>query len=367
MKKILIFTLIIFFLPFISASQINSSNYQIDSVFSSGGDNISSSNYKIDTILGLIVGNTNSSLYQQSLGFFFCTPDTCASLGYICDSWSDGCGSTLDCSTCASGYTCTAGTCTVVSAGEPSGGGLSGITCTYDWVCSEWYPEPCPANGIQKRVCVNKGTCTGTAGMPKLNRTCVSEIISPAEPLFDMHAKIPLEKKWIIPGESLKVNIELINLGNTTPLDVSFKYWIVNENNTLIAEMQETRAISEQSKFQIEILLSPEIKLGLYKFYAQITYDLDKVAVAEDSFEIVKSKIEKFALMISLILITLLTIILLIFLIIKWRKKKHKKKKRIKSFKNIFRKKKTETSLKKYKKRIRKTIERHKNKNNYNK
>jgi len=328
LKKILIFTLIILFLPFISASQTNSSNYKIDSIVSSGGDNISSSNYKTNAILGLITGNTSSSLYQQFLGFFFCTPDTCASLGYDCDSWPDGCGGTLDCRTCGSGYTCTSGTCTAVEVPPSGNGGPGTVTCTYDWVCSEWYPEPCPANGIQKRVCVNRGTCSGIIGIPSQERNCTPAIpLGPAEPLFDIHAKIPLEKKWIIPGESLKVNIQLINLGNTTSLDVFFKYWIVNENNTLIAEMQETRAISEKDKFQIEMLLSPEIKLGLYKFYVQITYDINKVAIAEDSFEVVESKIGKFVWISFLMLIAFLVIAVLIWIIIRWRKKRKRLKK----------------------------------------
>ncbi len=321
-KKSLIFLfLIIIFLQIINASQISSSNYQTDSVISSGGKNISSNNYQTKTFFGAIIGNTSSTLYQQSLGFFFCSPYTCSGLGYNCGSWSDGCGGTLSCGTCASGYTCSAGTCTA----EPSrelGGGSS--TCTYNWICSEWYPEPCPSEGIQKRVCVNKGTCTGTFEMPSTNRTCTPKIVLPAEPLFDIFAKIPLTKKWISPEESIKANIELINLGNTTILDVFFRYWIIDENNTLISELQETRAISERDKFQIEIVLPSNIKIGFYKFYAQITYDENKTAMAQDSFEVVENKIEKFIWPISLILIIILLIIFIIIIKSRRNKKKYK-------------------------------------------
>lgn len=40
-----------------------------------------------------------------------CTPSTCASLGKACSDWSDGCGGTLNCGTCGSGYTCSSGIC----------------------------------------------------------------------------------------------------------------------------------------------------------------------------------------------------------------------------------------------------------------
>jgi len=41
-----------------------------------------------------------------------CTPYTCGGLGYNCGSHSDGCIGTLNCGTCATGYSCTSGTCT---------------------------------------------------------------------------------------------------------------------------------------------------------------------------------------------------------------------------------------------------------------
>ncbi len=40
-----------------------------------------------------------------------CTPATCDALGYECGSWDDGCGGTLDCTTCGEGFACSSGTC----------------------------------------------------------------------------------------------------------------------------------------------------------------------------------------------------------------------------------------------------------------
>ena len=40
-----------------------------------------------------------------------CAPDTCSGLGYECGSHSDGCGGTISCGTCQTGYTCISGQC----------------------------------------------------------------------------------------------------------------------------------------------------------------------------------------------------------------------------------------------------------------
>jgi len=50
-----------------------------------------------------------------------CVPKTCADLGnYQCGSWSDGCGNTLNCGTCAGGKTCNAsGQCVLQTTGGP--------------------------------------------------------------------------------------------------------------------------------------------------------------------------------------------------------------------------------------------------------
>jgi len=61
-------------------------------------------------------------------GFFskICVPYTCFSLGYNCNSWDDGCGKTLNCGTCSSGYTCSSGVCTGTTPGGDDGGAGGG-------------------------------------------------------------------------------------------------------------------------------------------------------------------------------------------------------------------------------------------------
>lgn len=82
----------------------------------------------------------------------------------------------------------------------PSGGG-AGAGCTYNWNCTNWFPEECPISGIQERVCANKGTCSGTAGMPDQTRTCIYEH---KEPLFDVFLTIPPQYEKICAGNKIK-------------------------------------------------------------------------------------------------------------------------------------------------------------------
>jgi len=64
-----------------------------------------------------------------------CVPDTCSSLGYECGSHSDGCGGTLNCGTCNSGYTCESGQCVAAAVCGDS-------TCNGDETCSTC-PQDC--------------------------------------------------------------------------------------------------------------------------------------------------------------------------------------------------------------------------------
>jgi hypothetical protein len=95
----------------------------------------------------------------QSSGTCACTPDTCASLGYNCGTWSDGCGGTLNCGTCTLPAICDSGlcssggctpNCTKKFCGDDGCGGSCG-TCTYPQTCVNYKcitctPDPCCCN-----------------------------------------------------------------------------------------------------------------------------------------------------------------------------------------------------------------------------
>ncbi len=229
----------------------------------------------------------------------------------------------------------------ITPPGSPGGGGPS---CVYDWQCTNWFPAECPESKIQERICANKGTCTGTLGMPKQNRTCIYE--DPTEPLFDIFLSIPKQYTEICAGRNLKANIKLENYGKLELLDAFMIYWIINQNNTLIAELKDTRAVKEKINFNAEIKIPELTPQGTYRLYAQITYSNNKTAVAGESFEIIEVLSCKLYYNIPqyiLILFAGFTFFIIIVLIIRKIKKRIKERKetphKIKEIKSTIKRK----------------------------
>ncbi len=198
------------------------------------------------------------------------------------------------------------------------GGGGGAPSCSYNWVCTDWFPSDCPANGIQERLCMNKGTCTGTDGMPEETRNCTYE---KTEPLFDIFLTLP-QKYSVCPGDNVKASVELQNYGKIELLDAFMTYWIVDENNSLISEMKDTRSVVDKKNFDISVNMPESVSPGAYRLYAQITYSGNKTAVAEQSFEVndeatCKARISNY---IPFIIIGAGFLILLVLIIILFRK-----------------------------------------------
>lgn len=232
---------------------------------------------------------------------------------------------------------------TPVSPG--GGGGSSGTSCVYDWQCTNWFPLECPELEIQERICANKGTCTGILGMPEQTRTCVYE--GPTEPMFDIFLTIPQQYTKICAGRKIQANINLENYGKVELLDAFMTYWIINKNNTLIAELKDTRAIKDKINFNTEIKIPELTPQGTYRLYAQITYSENKTAVAGESFEIIEGPMCKIYYDIPkyvLIILIASVFIIIIILIIKQTKKNIQEKK-----KNAPKKKKRKLFFKKKK------------------
>jgi len=214
----------------------------------------------------------------------------------------------------------------------PSGGGSSGGTtsCEYDWVCTNWFPEECPESEVQERICVNKGTCTGILEMPNQTQTCTYE--GPTEPLFDIFLTIPQTYTKICAGKNIKVYIQLENYGKIELLDAFMTYWILNENNTLIAEIKDTRAVKDKLNFEAEIKIPTQISPGIYRVYSEITYSGNKTAIAGESFEVIEGiscTLEDNTPLYALILFIGFALSSFVILVIKKIKKKKSEKKEI--------------------------------------
>jgi hypothetical protein len=216
----------------------------------------------------------------------------------------------------------------VIPPVTPSGGGGGG-GCTYNWDCTNWSPYECPATGIQERICINRGTCTDTFGMPNQTQSCLYEH---KEPLFDIFLTIPAESREICAGRKINANINLENYGKIELLDAFMTYWIVDENNKLVSELKDTRSVSNEIDFNISMKIPGATLPGTYKLYAQITYLVNKTAVAGESFEIIDDDSCKIIFNISqylpFILVGFGFLIVLILILILFRKLHHHLKQR---------------------------------------
>ncbi len=209
---------------------------------------------------------------------------------------------------------------------SPSGGG--GSSCKYNWECTKWFPSLCPESGIQERLCVNKGDCAGIKGMPSQTRTC--EYLGPDGPLFDIYLILSEEDKEVCSGGEIKANVRLENYGKLELLDAFMTYWIVDENNKLIVELKDTRAVEKEANFNIELNIPESVSPGIYKLYSEITYDGDKTALAGETFEILSkencdllsSKNFNWNYLIYGIFILIVTLLIGILIKIAWKLKK---------------------------------------------
>ena len=228
---------------------------------------------------------------------------------------------------CNNGETCSTcpkdcGTCPISPGGGSSGGGAS---CTYDWECTNWIPQECPVSGIQERVCINRGTCTGTADMPVLTRNCTYEH---KEPLFDIFLTLDENYKEMCSDDKIKAKIRLENFGKVELLDAFMTYWIIDENNNLITELKDTRAVTQDKDIEVDLNIPKLTSQGTYRIYAEITYDTNKTALAGESFEILSEEEcellakKKFNWLYPLFAIAIILIVVLLAIIFYLRKRK---------------------------------------------
>lgn len=166
--------------------------------------------------------------------------------------------------------------------------GGSSSSCTYDWQCTNWFPSLCSESEIQERVCANKGTCRGTVGLPNQTQTC--KYLGSAEPLFDIFLTLSDESKEACSGNKIKANVKLENYGKIELLDAFMTYWILDENNTLIAELKDTQAVEKGTNFNVELKIPESTVKGTYRLYAEITYSGNKTAVTGESFEVLSQE-----------------------------------------------------------------------------
>jgi hypothetical protein len=92
-------------------------------------------------------------------GVCSCVPETCASLGAGCGTFDDGCGRTIQCTSCPSGQVCDGTACKTTNGGScASGSDCASGVCAAGICCNQTCDGACQSCG--------SGTCTGISGTP---------------------------------------------------------------------------------------------------------------------------------------------------------------------------------------------------------
>ena len=335
-NKTAIFILIIFFLPALSADIISLNSGGSENVIISPGANIE--------------------------GFFSCVPDTCLSLGYSCGSWDDGCGGTLDCGTCASGYTCSAGSC-VAEEVAPGGGGAPTVNIAVS--PTEFDIDLIINTAVDKIIKItNLGTSTitvyisqqGLDNMVILGETSLQlasgetknlnvKFVAPGTAdnyvgkiiiankvvsvalnvktkllLFDSNIIVLNKDYRVAQGDKLRTQVTLIPLGDEDRLDVTLNYEIKNYDGDVYLTQSETVLVEREMNFKRDFDTGG-LPFGKYIIGLELVYP-NGVAPSSAHFEIVERVPIDFGNLVfySVIAILVVAILIVISLIIRKRK-----------------------------------------------
>jgi len=343
-KKILVLILVLIFFPIVNADVIS---------LNSGGS-----------------GNIIINPYKNIEGFFFCSPDTCAGLGYNCDSWSDNCGGTINCGTCASGYTCTAGICTAAPVSPGGGGGTPTPTINVNVTPTEFNIKLAVNTNIEKTIKVtNLGSSSINIDIKQLNlddliilkETSLNlaskeskdlhvVFVAPSQPgiftgrilignkqilvilnvktkllLFDSNI-IVLNKDYKVPqGDKLKTQVTLIPLGDEDRLDVTLNYEIKDYEGEIYLTQSETVLAEKQINFKRDFGTGM-LPLGKYIIGLELIYP-NGVAPSSAHFDVVEKVPINFGILVFFLIaaILIVSILIIILLIVKKRRKKNSK------------------------------------------
>tara|TARA_B100001971_G_scaffold191136_1_gene194417 strand:+ start:537 stop:1727 length:1191 start_codon:yes stop_codon:yes gene_type:complete len=379
----------IFFMVFIiavSASysfQSDSSNYDLSTgVVSSGGDKIDSDNYNNYVTTGTTSGVVESSIYKNWLGFFYtwllgdgqpCASASQCSGGYCCDD------------------ICSSNECPVAVAAASDGGGVGAAAgggggfftqkgfslnpgsvkiklalgesaeeiLTIKNTGTSAITIPLAVEGVRPYLSLSEEVIILEAGEDtevSLNfigrniggfagqiLAVVDEIkesipvileITTEKVLFDVKLDIPAAYSEIEPGDELKTQITLLNVGAPEKVDVFATYFIKDLRGNIVYEETETFAVEKQISYPKIFRIHETTEPGSYVAIIEVRYT-DSFAVSSQFFRVVEEKsfvdvdmvIKNTTLMIFLTFILLTVISVLVYKLVSITRKGKKKKK----------------------------------------
>ena len=140
-------------------------------------------------------------------------------------------------------------------------------------------------------------------------------------PLFDI--KTIILRKFLLPGDIVEADVEIINLGTLRNISVEIEYSIKNFNDEILVSNEKSFIIDEFFSDRLSFELPKDISMGEYIFYSRVNYG-DRGVSSYDSFFI-----EKLSLLILVIIIIFIFVMIVILVIIIKRKKEEEKNNKI--------------------------------------
>jgi len=152
--------------------------------------------------------------------------------------------------------------------------------------------------------------------------TIILEVVE-KEPLFD--TELHVAEKVYSPGDIVKADIKITNLGELKLDDVFLLYAIKDNEENSINSREETLAIEKELILKRELKIPEDAPSGNYIFYTRVLYG-DKKTVASDTFQIRHIEYPQQSNIYILLIIIAIAAILTFFMLTAKKKKKKGRK-----------------------------------------
>lgn len=340
--------LAILLFPLAFAATSSSENYNQTSLkVSDGGGSISSSSYRNIVTIGGINEEVSSSSYQNFLGFFhtwlladgqYCTADNQCEGGFCC---SNACGS----SACGGGDDGGDTGTSSSGGGGGGGGGFLSVNQTQESAAEDFSISPDPltfdlelgqetsqavtientgdleldltlaleglenfttftqtsiqdlASGSSEDISIDVlarqvGSYLGDLTVQSEGLTKTSGVIlniESAGALFDVSLDILPRYTILEPGDELRAQVTMFNVGTPRQTDVLVTYILKDTRGQVLFEESESFAVLREAGYSYTFSLPPNIQYGRYLAGIEVRYE-DSFAVSSAMFEVVEDK-----------------------------------------------------------------------------
>ena len=191
----------------------------------------------------------------------------------------------------------------------------NGIDCTYIWNCTDWQPLICPESGVHIRTCTNEGTCSGIFRKPNEILTCTLGVkFSSQIPEQLLDIKLVLDEKIISDSNKLTAWVSFENFG-TEPIPIDLTYTISDNSGDKVYREDGNIVVNTENVI-IKTFNNLNLNAGKYNLGLRVRYNINVIEEFEQGFEVKKSIIPGFYILVAFI-VSILALSIVLFV---WRK-----------------------------------------------